>query len=123
MSGKPVIISGFIKKTSLYSFNKISNITTPVVIVPLSEKKIAVKLRSLKGWKKNGNEIYRTFVHKDFIQAMGFAQSVAMLAEKADHHPDIDIRWNKVILVLSTHSEGGLTEKDFLLAAQINSLT
>jgi 4a-hydroxytetrahydrobiopterin dehydratase len=53
---------------------------------------------------------------------MGFVQSVALLAEKADHHPDIDIRWNKVTLMLSTHSEGGLTEKDFSLAVQINSL-
>lgn len=98
-------------------------ITIPTSFVPLTEKKIAAKLRSLRGWKRNGNEIYRTFVRKDFIHAMGFAQSVALLAEKADHHPDIDIRWNKVILVLSTHSEGGLTEKDFQLAAQINSLT
>lgn len=88
----------------------------------LNEKQIATKIKSARKWKQNGKEIYRTFILKDFIRAMGFVQSVALLAEKADHHPNIDIRWNKVTLVLSTHSEGGLTEKDFSLAVQINSL-
>lgn len=88
----------------------------------LSEQQIATKLRGLSKWKRNGNSIVRTITAKDFVRAMGFVQSVALLAEKADHHPDIDIRWNKVTLVLSTHSEGGLTEKDFTLAALINSL-
>jgi 4a-hydroxytetrahydrobiopterin dehydratase len=88
----------------------------------LNEKQITVKLRSAKGWKRNGSEIYRAFTFKDFVRAMGFVQSVALLAEKADHHPDIDIRWNTVTLVLSTHSNGGLTVKDFSLAVQINSL-
>ena len=81
----------------------------------LNEKQIIAKLKSAKGWKRNGNEIYRIFSLKDFVRAMGFAQSVALLAEKMDHHPDINIRWNKVTLVLSTHSESGLTEKDFFL--------
>ena len=53
---------------------------------------------------------------------MGFVQSVALRAEKMNHHPDIDIRWNTVTLTLSTHSAGGLTEKDFALAQQINEL-
>ncbi len=88
----------------------------------LNEKQIVAKIKSAKGWKRNGSDIHRTFIMKDFVRAMGFVQSVALLAEKADHHPDIDIRWNKVTLVLSTHSKGGLTEKDFSLAVQINSL-
>ena len=88
----------------------------------LTEIQIGDKMKSTKGWKRNGGEIYRTFTKKDFVQAMGFVQTVAMLAEKMDHHPDIDIRWNKVTLVLSTHSKGGLTEKDFTLAYQINLL-
>jgi 4a-hydroxytetrahydrobiopterin dehydratase len=88
----------------------------------LSEKQIVLKLKSLKGWKRNGSEIYRVVVKKDFVHSMGFVQSVALLAEKMDHHPDIDIRWNKVTLVLSTHSAGGLTENDFDLASQINQL-
>jgi 4a-hydroxytetrahydrobiopterin dehydratase len=53
---------------------------------------------------------------------MGFVNSVALLAEKQNHHPDIDIRWNKVHLVLSTHSVGGLTEFDFKLAKAIDAL-
>ncbi len=53
---------------------------------------------------------------------MGFVVSVGLLAEKANHHPDIDIRWNKVTLVLSTHSAGGITEKDIALAREIEKL-
>ncbi|MGA7160598.1 MAG: 4a-hydroxytetrahydrobiopterin dehydratase [Bacteroidota bacterium] len=88
----------------------------------LTEKQIIVQLRSSKGWRREGDEIRKTFVHKDFVRSMGFVQSVALLAEKMNHHPDIDIRWNKVTLSLSTHSAGGLTMKDFGLAEQINAL-
>ncbi|MCK9407632.1 MAG: 4a-hydroxytetrahydrobiopterin dehydratase [Bacteriovoracaceae bacterium] len=88
----------------------------------LNELQIVRALRSIKGWKRNGVAIYRTVTAKDFVHAMGFVQSVALIAERMDHHPDIEIRWNKVTLTLSTHSEGGLTEKDFSLAAHINSL-
>ena len=88
----------------------------------LSKSEIQNALASLKGWKLEGKEIVKQFELKDFVRAMGFVNSVALLAEKANHHPDIDIRWNKVKLVLSTHSAGGLTEKDFGLAKQIDSL-
>lgn len=87
-----------------------------------SEKQISSALKSLKGWKRNDNQIFKIFVKRDFVHAMGFVQSVALLAEKANHHPDIVIQWNKVTLVLSTHSAGGLTEKDFSLAKTINTL-
>jgi 4a-hydroxytetrahydrobiopterin dehydratase len=88
----------------------------------LSQEQIAKELQSLHGWKLVGNEIQKTFEHKDFVHAMGFVISVALLAEKANHHPDIDIRWNKVTLTLSTHSAGGLTEKDCHLAREIESM-
>jgi 4a-hydroxytetrahydrobiopterin dehydratase len=58
----------------------------------------------------------------DFVQAMAFVNQVAGAAEAAGHHPDIDIRWNKVTLALSSHAEGGLTERDFQLAARIQEL-
>jgi len=87
-----------------------------------TEEQIVQQMQSLKDWKRTGNEIRRIVVATNFIHAMGFVQSVALLSEKADHHPDIDIRWNTVTLVLTTHGERGLTEKDFSLAAQINSL-
>jgi 4a-hydroxytetrahydrobiopterin dehydratase len=88
----------------------------------LGEEDVQKELSLLKGWKREGNEITKQFELKDFVHAMGFVSSVALLAEKANHHPDIDIRWNKVKLVLSTHSAGCLTEKDFNLAQQIESL-
>lgn len=88
----------------------------------LPEEIIARELGSLNGWSRRPQEITKTFVKNDFIHAMGFVNSVALLAEKANHHPDIDIRWNTVILSLSTHSEGGITEKDFNLAKEIDQL-
>lgn len=73
-------------------------------------------------WSWADAEITRTFEFTDFNESMGFVTRVAMEAEKADHHPDIDIRWNKVTLTLSTHSEGGLTEKDLDLAEKAAGL-
>jgi 4a-hydroxytetrahydrobiopterin dehydratase len=72
-------------------------------------------------WKRDGEAIKAEFKFKDFSEAMGFVTRVALAAEKADHHPDIDIRWNKVTLVLSTHSEGGITKKDLDLALMASS--
>lgn len=77
-------------------------------------------LASNDGWVVQGTSITKTFVFADFVESMGFVTSVAILAEKAFHHPDIDIRWNKVTIVLSTHDEGGLTSKDLDLAGQID---
>ena len=86
----------------------------------LNSAQIKSALRRLPEWKKRRREITRTYQFKNFVAAVKFVSRVARLAEKAWHHPDIDIRWNKVTLVLSTHSEGGLTEKDFKLAKQID---
>jgi 4a-hydroxytetrahydrobiopterin dehydratase len=74
------------------------------------------------GWKLIGDRIERIVEFKGFSPAIQFVNRVAALAEELNHHPDIDIRWNKVRLVLSTHSAGGLTEKDFTLARKINQL-
>lgn len=73
-------------------------------------------------WSWADEAITRTYEFEDFNESMGFVTRVGLAAEKADHHPDIDIRWNKVTLTLSTHSEGGLTEKDLTLADQIDGL-
>lgn len=75
------------------------------------------------GWTLEGESITRTFVFDDFIEAMGFVARVGMASEVADHHPDIDIRWNKVTLTLSTHSENALTDKDTKLAAVFDGFT
>ena len=76
-------------------------------------------METVPGWENNGKEITKAYKFKDFAEAMAFVNKVAGLAEAADHHPDIDIRYNKVRLMLSTHSAGSLTEKDFSLARQI----
>jgi len=88
----------------------------------LSPDQVQKELSQIKGWQLAGKEIRKTFEFETFVPAMGFVQSVALLAEKANHHPDIDIRWNKVTLALMTHSAGGLTEKDFNLAKSIEAL-
>ena len=73
-------------------------------------------------WEVGDAEMRRTFAFDDFVGSVGFVTQVALLAEKANHHPDIDIRWNEVTLTLSTHSEGGLTDKDRDLSEQIDAL-
>ena len=83
---------------------------------------IKAALPSVPKWKKSRATIGRTFEFKDFPAAIKFVNAVARLAEKAWHHPDIDIRWNKVTLTLSTHDAGGLTEKDFALAQKFDRL-
>ena len=88
----------------------------------LTAAQIKTALPSVPDWKKRGSTITRTFVFKDFPAAIKFVNAVAKLAEKAGHHPDIDIRWNKVTLVLSTHDAGGLTEKDFTPARKFDVL-
>lgn len=73
-------------------------------------------------WSLDGETITRTFVFSDFSEAMGFVTRVALASEVDDHHPDIDIRWNKVTVALSTHSEGALTSRDLRLAAAFDAM-
>ena len=89
----------------------------------LSIKKIKTALATVPDWKKKGRTIVRTYQFKDFPAAIKFVNAVAKLAEQAWHHPDIDIRWNKVTLALTTHDAGGLTQKDFDLARQFDQLS
>jgi 4a-hydroxytetrahydrobiopterin dehydratase len=73
-------------------------------------------------WERHGDELRTTVVLHDFAAALAFVNAVGAAAEAADHHPDIDIRWNTVHLVLSTHSAGGLTVRDLALAGVIDRL-
>ncbi len=75
------------------------------------------------GWSLDGETLRRTFQFADFREAMGFVTTVALSAEVADHHPDIDVRWNKVSIALTTHEAGGLTARDTDLAAEIDGRT
>lgn len=74
-----------------------------------------------EGWALEGETITKTFQFPDFPDAIAFVTRVGFLAEKADHHPDLDIRWNKVTVALTTHSAKGLTRKDTDLASEIEA--
>ena len=88
----------------------------------LSRTEAEQRLKGLKGWTLEGDAIKRQFTFKDFNEAIAFVNRLAPEAEKADHHPDILINYRRVTLTYSTHSEGGLTEKDFAGAATADRL-
>ncbi|MGB9771729.1 MAG: 4a-hydroxytetrahydrobiopterin dehydratase [Candidatus Kapaibacteriota bacterium] len=89
----------------------------------LNEDEIQEKLRELKFWTRKDNSLVREIVADDFVSAIGIVNSIAIIAECLDHHPDILIYgWNKVRITTSTHDRGGLTELDFLLAKKIEEL-
>ena len=88
----------------------------------LSDDEITAALAGLPNWTRTGNSISRTVALADFRAAMLFTGAVAYMAEKANHHPDILIEWNKVTLTLSTHSAGGLTAADMALAGHLDAL-
>lgn len=77
--------------------------------------------RGLK-WQREGNELVKTWSGPDFGAALAYVDAVGELAERQNHHPDIDIRWNKVTLRLSTHSVGAITQADLDLASKIDAL-
>jgi 4a-hydroxytetrahydrobiopterin dehydratase len=91
----------------------------------LSDEERVAALGALPGWafdEEGGGAIARTFRFRDFGQAFGFMAQVALAAEKADHHPDWSNSWNRVDIRLSTHSEGGVTGKDMVLARSIDAV-
>ena len=88
----------------------------------LNASEIKSALVDVPEWGKKGSTISRTYQFKDFPAAIRFVDAVAELAEAAWHHPNIDVRWNKVTLTLTTHDSGGLTKKDFVLAQKFDRL-
>lgn len=89
---------------------------------PLDQVEVQKLLASSPEWTEMNGAIQRTYQFKDFVASMAFVNKVADAAEKAQHHPDILVRWNKVTLTLSTHDAGGITEKDFRLATVADAL-
>jgi 4a-hydroxytetrahydrobiopterin dehydratase len=89
----------------------------------LGDSEIEAKLAERPGWSRVGEAIERTFERGDFVGSVAFVDSLVEPAEAMGHHPDLEISWDKVKVTLSTHSEGGLTENDFELAARIDALT
>jgi len=89
----------------------------------LTPEMVQQGLRSLPLWKLEGKEIVRHYQFPDFVAAMLFVNEVAEKAENAGHHPDIDIRYNKVRLALISHDQGGLTQRDLKMAQALDSLS
>lgn len=89
----------------------------------LSDIDIQRELGRLPGWSRRGDVLVKPFTHATFRAAIDFVNRVAQLAEAADHHPDLDIRYTKVVCTLSTHSAGGITAKDLALAGEIERVT
>ena len=88
----------------------------------LTTAELDAALATLPEWTIEGGEIVRTYAFADFVAAIAFVDRVAPLAEGAGHHPDIDIRYNRVRIALTTHDEGGITAKDTALAAQFDGI-
>ena len=88
----------------------------------LTVKEINLHLKAVPHWTKRAQTIRRTFKFEDFLMSIAFVRRIAKRAEKIQHHPDIDIRYDKVTLTLTTHDAGGLTAKDFTLAGQCDEV-
>jgi 4a-hydroxytetrahydrobiopterin dehydratase len=88
----------------------------------LTDDQVDAALPDLDGWERADGALRRSVKFPAFLDGIDAVRAVAERAEAADHHPDIDIRWRTVTFVLSTHSEGGITEKDLALAKQIDRI-
>jgi 4a-hydroxytetrahydrobiopterin dehydratase len=88
----------------------------------LGDDEITGRLEKLEGWERDGDALKRQLKFEDFQGSVDFVNRITPVAEEMNHHPDICISWNTVDITLSTHSEGGITENDFELAEQIDSL-
>jgi 4a-hydroxytetrahydrobiopterin dehydratase len=88
----------------------------------LDDSAVEQRLTGVPEWRREGDEIHRKITARDFPAAIRIVDGVAVEAEKLNHHPDIDIRWRTLHLVLTTHEAGGLTDMDFTLAARIDEI-
>ena len=88
----------------------------------LTQQEISSHISKLPEWTIDSGELVQTFTFKDFLSSVDFVNQIAKEAENMGHHPDIDIRYNRVRIALTTHDAGGLTEKDFQLATEIEKL-
>jgi 4a-hydroxytetrahydrobiopterin dehydratase len=88
----------------------------------LTTKLITLHLKAIPDWSKRAQTICRTFKFEGFLMSIAFVRRIAKRAQKINHHPDIDIRFDKVTLTLTTHDEGGITKKDFSLARQCDEV-
>ena len=90
--------------------------------LPLGQSKVNELLKQLKSWDLKDGHLYKKFKFKDFAEAMKFVNSIAEIAEHEGHHPDFCVHYSKVEMEIWTHSIGGLSENDFILAAKIDEI-
>jgi 4a-hydroxytetrahydrobiopterin dehydratase len=88
----------------------------------LTTKQVSQHLKAVPNWSKRAQTIHRTFKFAGFLKSIDFVNRIARRAQKLNHHPDIDIRFDQVTLTLTSHDEGGITEKDFTLARQCDEV-
>ena len=89
---------------------------------PLSDTQIHTLLGDVPGWERKGGEIAKTFSFKNYYETLAFVNATAWISHREDHHPDLEVGYNKVRVRYSTHSVGGLSENDFICAAKIENL-
>jgi 4a-hydroxytetrahydrobiopterin dehydratase len=89
----------------------------------LTKKQIDLLMAELSGWKHQDGQIAKTFKFKDYHHTMAFVNAVAWVAHRQDHHPDMEVGFNRCTVRFSTHSVGGLSENDFICAARVDALT
>jgi 4a-hydroxytetrahydrobiopterin dehydratase len=90
--------------------------------VQLSNDAIGDLLKQVPGWEVLNGELRKTFKFKNYYETVAFVNATAWVSHREDHHPDIEVGYNKVVMRYSTHSAGGLTENDFICAAKIEAL-
>jgi 4a-hydroxytetrahydrobiopterin dehydratase len=88
----------------------------------LSDDEIEQRLQGLEGWERDGEVLRKQFDQGDFEGSVGFVNRLTPAAQELDHHPDLELSWATVTVRVTTHSEGGLTENDFVLAARIDAV-
>lgn len=88
----------------------------------LDDAEIEKRLGELDGWERSGDAIAKTFERGDFVGSVKFVDSLVEPAEGMNHHPDLEISWDKVKVTITNHAEGGLTANDFELAGKIDAL-
>ena len=91
-------------------------------VAPLTAEQVKPLLKGLSGWALEGGMITRTYKFKNYYETMAFVNAVAWLSHREDHHPDMEVSYNKVVVKFSTHSVGGLSENDFICAAKVEAL-
>jgi len=88
----------------------------------LNDQEITTRLATLDAWTRDGEAIVKTYPFANYHETMAFVNALAWIAHRSDHHPDLEVGYNRCRVVFSTHSAGGLTDKDFANAARIDAL-